>query len=142
MSQRMKRIEKKVAKITDNFEKEKYLNLIVEEANLELKRLLQVLEEANQELDDIWQEYTREMAYIYKDNYANVSYDVATLYDGTKLDVTIIEHEDVILVSSLGLVGKAKKHPDDKYDFNTGYYIALHRLMGKILSKLYGYEGA
>ena len=129
MSQRMKRIEKKVAKITDNFEKEKYLNLIVEEANLELKRLVQILEEANQELDDIWQEYTREVAYIYKDNNANVSYDVATL------------HEDVILVSSLGLVGKAKKHPDDKYDFNTGYYIALHRLMGKILSKLYGYEG-
>ena len=141
MSQRIKRLTKKIQKMSENYEREAVINNVIDEANQALKAFTEIIQVGNKELDDIWKEYERIMAYVYKNDDANVSYDVVQLMDGTNLDIIILETKDVVLVSSLGLVGKAKKHEQDEYNFEIGYQIALHRLIGKVLNKLYGYKG-
>ena len=141
MSQRIKRLTKKIQKMSENYEREAVINNVIDEANQAIKAFTEIIQVGNKELDDIWKEYERIMAYVYKNDDANVSYDVVQLIDGTTLDIIILETKDVILVSSLGLIGKAKKHEQDEYSFEIGYQIALHRLIGKILNKLYGYKG-
>ena len=156
MSQRIKRLTKKIKTLSENFERESAINKAIDEMYVMIDDLSNLEEESvdtiindlqdsitrkNRELDKIWKEYESIMAYVYKEGDANVGYDTIQLLEGIDLDLTILETEDIVMVASNGLIGKAKRHEQDKFDFEIGYRIALHRLIGKVLNKLYGYGG-
>jgi hypothetical protein len=157
MSQRVKRLTKKIKRLSENFVRENEINNVIdniknsindlskltpeEDVNIAIKYFEEIINQGNNELDNLWKEYGEIIAYIYKENDAHIGYDVIKLLDDTELDITILEMEDIVLVASQGFVGKAKKHEQDEFDFEIGYQIAVHRLIEKILNKKYGYGG-
>lgn len=157
MSQRLKRLTKKIGKISENFEREIKINETIDDINqtiIELSKLEQnqdveiiianLKEDLKlnvKELNNLNKEYKEIMEYVYKENDAHIGYDTVTLFNGTELNLTILETNDVIMISSLGFVGKAKKHEEDIFDFEIGYKIALHRLLVKVFKRKYNYKG-
>ena len=130
MSQRARRLSKKVKQLSEQYDREREVNMAIDMATSLLNSLYN-------ELDELWDEYNSQMAYIYKNDDAEISYDLLEMPDGTKIEVTILESDDSIMVAYKGLVGKSKKHKHDKFDFNIGYNLAATRLMMKIMEAKY-----
>ena len=129
MSQKIKRCHKKLAMLSENYEREADINKLID-------IYTKVIEELNDELDLIWDNYEANMAYIYNsDDTANVSYDLLEMPDGRQLEVMILETQREVNVAYDGLIGRAKAHEHDNWNFETGYSIAATRLMMKILQK-------
>lgn len=132
MSQREKRLMKKLKQLSSDYEREKVLEDIAEAAS-------EALRQANEELDELWDDYNHYIDYIYKNDDADISYDLLELPDGREINVMILQTDDVIAVSYDGLVGKAKRHEYDEFRFEVGYNIAAARLMMKLFEKEYDY---
>ena len=131
MSQKIKRCHRKLRTLSENYEREADINKLID-------IYTKILDELNSELDNLWDEYGEMVSYIYNNNEdANISYDLLELPNGNVLNVIILEIGDEIVVAYDGLVGKAKKHEHDDFDFETGYNIAATRLMMKVLQREY-----
>ena len=125
MSQRNKRLKKHLSELSANYQKQ-------EETERMYDILSKTIQKLDNELDDLWDAHNNHMSYIYSRDDAEVSYDLLVLPDGQELDVIILETDNEILVSYNGVVGKAKKHPQDKFSFKKGYNLACMRLMQKL----------
>lgn len=132
MSQREKRIMKKVKKLSSDYERKEVLNNLIKSAN-------ETLFYANEELDKLWDEYRKMMEYIYENDNADISYDILDLPDGQQINVMILQLNDTIAVAYNGLIGKAKKHESDNFSFETGYNIAAARLILAIMQQRYDF---
>ena len=125
MSQRNKRLKKHLAELSLNYQQQA-------EAEEMYEMLSKAIANLNKELDELWDNHNNHMSYIYSHDDAEVSYDILQLPDGEEIDVMILETDNEVLVSYNGLVGKAKKHPQDKFSFRKGYNLACIRLMNKL----------
>ena len=125
MSQRNKRLKKHLSELSLNYQQQA-------EAEQMYDMLSKAIQKLNNELDDLWDAHNDHMSYIYSQDDAEVSYDLLVLPDGQELDVMILETDNEVLVSYNGVVGKAKKHPQDKFSFKKGYNLACMRLMQKL----------
>ena len=125
MSQRNKRLKKHLAELSLNYQQQA-------EAEQMYEMLSNAILKLNNELDELWDAHSDHMSYIYSQDDAEVSYDLLVLPDGQELDVMILETDNEVLVSYNGVVGKAKKHPQDKFSFKKGYNLACMRLMQKL----------
>lgn len=132
MSQREKRIMKKVKRLSSDYERKEALNNLIKSAN-------ETLVHANAELDKLWDEYRDMMEYIYGNDSADISYDILDLPDGQQINVMILQLNDTIAVAYNGLIGKAKKHESDNFSFETGYNIAAARLILAIMQQRYDF---
>jgi hypothetical protein len=129
MSQREKRLIKKV----------KELSLL----SIEKQKALDYIKQLEQEIHNT-QHYLEDFALQedYVENYVNKKEDSLifssehTLVDGTKLDVIVAKEGNTVIVSSLGLIGKAKAHEDEPFVFEIGYQLALNRLIEQYLNLL------
>ena len=139
MSQREKRMMKKVKKLSSDYEREKVLEDIIEAANFAIMQANAALAQANKELDDLWDDYNKYIDYIYKNDDADISYDILELPDGQEISVMILQLNDTIAVAYNGLIGKAKKHESDNFSFETGYNIAAARLILAIMKQRYDF---
>lgn len=139
MSQREKRLVKKLQKLSADYEREKVLEDIAEAANFAIMQANAALVQANEELDDLWDDYNKYIDYIYKNDDADISYDLLELPDGREINVMILQTNDVIAVSYNGIVGKAKRHEYDEFRFDVGYNIAATRLMMKLFEEEYDF---
>lgn len=124
MSQRNKRLVKKVRILSEQLQKE----IDLQEA---IANLTALLDDLNKEYNDLWKEYDDCMAYVYKDNEddAEILYDLLVLPTNEEIEVVILKTNDEIVVSHNGLTGKAKRHEQDEFDFETGYNLAASRLL-------------
>ena len=132
MSRREKRLIKKLKHLSVDYEKKEVLGAIVAVAN-------ETLKQANEELDELWNNYKDMMEYIYKNEDADISYDLLELPDGRQINVMILQANDTIAVSYNGLIGKAKRHECDEFQFEVGYNIAAARLILAIMESEYGF---
>ena len=139
MSQREKRLVNKLKKLSADYEREKVLEDIAEAANFAIMQANAALVQANEELDDLWDDYNKYIDYIYKNDDADISYDLLELPDGREINVMILQTNDVIAVSYNGIVGKAKRHEYDEFRFDAGYNIAATRLMMKLFEEEYDF---
>ena len=124
MSQRNKRLVKKVKILSEQLQKEIDLQEAIENVSAILKNL-------NDEYNDLWKEYSDCMAYVYKDNddNAEIFYDLLVLPTNEEIEVVILRTDNEIVVSHNGLTCKAKRHEQDEFDFETGYNLAAARLL-------------
>ena len=53
MSQRIKRLTKKIQKMSENYEREAVINNVIDEANQAIKAFTEIIQVGNKELDDI-----------------------------------------------------------------------------------------
>ena len=129
MSQREKRLIKKV----------KELSLL----SIEKQKALDYIEQLEQEIHNtqhFLEDFTLQEEFV--ENYVNKKEDSHifssehTLVDGTKLDVIVAKEGNTVIVSSMGLIGKAKAHEDEPFVFEIGYQLALNRLIEQYLNLL------
>lgn len=135
MSQRNKRLVKKVRILSEQLQKE----VDLQEAIENVSGLLQNL---NNEYDNLWKEYHDCMAYVYKDNddNAEIFYDLLVLPTNEEIEVVILRTDDEVVVSYNGLTGKAKRHEQDEFDFEIGYNLAASRLLVEYYQNKYSKE--
>lgn len=126
MSQKMKRLEKKVKALGSvQFDKSNLL-AFKEETEAKLQETYELLEQIGMFEQQILQ-------YVDSVEGAELSITEHELIDGSKFNIMILNYDRTVIVSALGLIGKAKAHPSDDFDFKLGYELALHRLMDQYL---------
>jgi hypothetical protein len=133
MSQKMKRLEKKVKALGSVQPDKANLLAFKEEAEARLQETYELLEQIGMFEQQILQ---------YVDNVEGAELSVAEheLINGSKFNVIVLNYDRTVIVSALGLIGKAKAHPNDDFSFELGYELALHRLMDQYLYVLCNQE--
>ena len=125
MSQIAKRLEKKISQIgAVQMDKAQILAF--------KKETEEKLNEANSILAQI-EEFEQQIVNYAKKNNTEVSVVKHQLIDGSEIDVFVVQYDRTVIVSALGLVGKSKAHPNDDFNFELGYELALHRFMDQYL---------
>jgi hypothetical protein len=129
MSQREKRLIKKVKELSLlSIEKEKALDYIVQ--------LEQEIHRVQHFLEDIEGQENFVKNYVNKNKDSNMFLAKHELVDGTELEVIVAKEGRTVIVSSMGLIGKAKAHEDESFVFEIGYQLALNRLIEQYLNLL------
>ena len=129
MSQREKRLIKKVKELSLlSAEKQKALNYIAQ--------LEQEIHSVQHLLEDITMQEDFVENYVNKNKDSDIFMAKHILVDGTELEVIVAKEGRTVMVSSMGLVGKAKAHEDEPFIFEIGYQLALNRLIEQYLNLL------
>ena len=129
MSQREKRLIKKVKELSLlSIEKQKALDYIVQ--------LEQEIHSVQHFLEDIAEQEDFVENYVNKNKDSDIFMAKHKLVDGTELEVIVAKEGRTVIVSSMGLVSKAKAHEDEPFIFEIGYQLALNRLIEQYLNLL------